>query len=364
MTEEEVLFRGARVIDPVTGTDEVADVLVAGGLVEEVGNGLRSARAEVIDCDGLVLAPGLVDLHAHLREPGYEYKETIESGTRAAAAGGFTAVSSMANTDPVTDHAGNVAEIRDKAAEAGLADVTRLTINRDSRTTINLHAEANGRLDEDERDIDLEDLAGFDTRPFRSLVGSRQLARGSATVNRTILGDVSATLNGEVEHSEGRSGLGFEEVPLLRDSSSDSAHLGLVLNQDRGLWKYSLTGNADWARSVTLSDRDADTTDRARSTTTSGDLTGTFSGPIATLPAGRANLTAKLAVNTLDLDNSRRRAGITASNDLGRDRVRHGRAVGRLDEAHRCGRVRGGRRLALIVATGDEDERGCADRRR
>jgi dihydroorotase len=120
---EEVLFRGARLIDPATGTDEITDVLVAGGLVEEVGSGLRSARAEVIDCDGLELAPGLVDLHAHLREPGYEYKETIESGTRAAAAGGFTAVSSMANTDPVTDHAGIVAEIRDKAAEAGLADV-------------------------------------------------------------------------------------------------------------------------------------------------------------------------------------------------------------------------------------------------
>ncbi|HEY7762702.1 MAG TPA: dihydroorotase, partial [Actinomycetota bacterium] len=120
---EEVLFRGARLIDPATGTDEITDVLVAGGLVEEVGSGLRSARAEVIDCDGLELAPGLVDLHAHLREPGYEYKETIESGTRAAAAGGFTAVSSMANTDPVTDHAGIVAEIRDKAADAGLADV-------------------------------------------------------------------------------------------------------------------------------------------------------------------------------------------------------------------------------------------------
>ena len=209
----------------------------------------------------------------------------------------------------------------DGGYEAGLADVTRLSINRDSRTTFNFHAEANGRLDEDEREIDLEDPEGFDTRPFRSLIGSRQLARGSATVNRTILGDVGATLNGEYEHSEGRSGLGFEEVPLRRNSSSDSAHLGLALNQDRGLWKYSLTGNADWARSVTVSDRDADTTDRSRSTTTSGDLTGTFSGPIATLPAGRAGVTAKLAVNTLDLDSSRRRDGFTASTDLARDRV-------------------------------------------
>ena len=209
----------------------------------------------------------------------------------------------------------------DGGYEAGLADVTRLTINRDSRTTFNLHAEANGRLDEGEREIDLADPAGFDTRPFRSLAGSRRLARGSATLNRTILGDVAATLNGEYEHSEGSSGLGFEDVPLLRDTSSDSAHLGLALNRDRGPWKYALTGNADWARSVTFSDRHADTTDRSRSTTTSGDLTGTASGPLVELPAGRASITAKFAASTVDRDSSRRRNGVTASNDLGRDQV-------------------------------------------
>ncbi|MEX0650413.1 MAG: amidohydrolase family protein, partial [Actinomycetota bacterium] len=120
---EAVLFRGARVIDPATAHDAVADVLVADDRVEAVGRGLDPQGAEVLDCDGLVLTPGLVDLHTHLREPGAEHKETIATGTRAAAAGGFTAVSSMANTDPVTDHAGIVAEIRDKAAEAGLADV-------------------------------------------------------------------------------------------------------------------------------------------------------------------------------------------------------------------------------------------------
>jgi hypothetical protein len=203
----------------------------------------------------------------------------------------------------------------------GLADMTRLTINRDRRTTFNIHGEANSRLDEDERDIDLQDTAGFDTRPYRSLVGSRQLVRGSATHSRTIFGDVAATLNGELEHSEGQSGLGFEAVPLLRDSSSDSAHLGLALNQDRGPWKYSLTGNADWVRSITLSDRGAGTTDRSRSTRTSADLAGTASGPVVTLPAGRANLTAKLAVNTLDVDNRRRRGGVNLSNALARDVV-------------------------------------------
>ncbi len=120
---ERVLFRGARIVDPVAGRDEVADVSVVDGRIDQVGPGIEAAEAEVLDCAGLVLTPGLVDLHTHLREPGFEYKETIASGTRAAAAGGFTAVSSMANTDPVTDHAGIVAEIRDKAAEAGAADV-------------------------------------------------------------------------------------------------------------------------------------------------------------------------------------------------------------------------------------------------
>jgi dihydroorotase len=120
---EAVLFRGARVIDPATGHDAIADVSVADGRIESFGVGLDARGTEVIECGGLVLAPGLVDLHTHLREPGFEHKETIVTGTRAAAVGGYTAVSSMANTDPVTDHAGIVAEIEDKAAEAGLADV-------------------------------------------------------------------------------------------------------------------------------------------------------------------------------------------------------------------------------------------------
>ncbi len=86
---ERVLFRGARIVDPVAGRDEVADVSVVDGRIDQVGPGIEAAEAEVLDCAGLVLTPGLVDLHTHLREPGFEYKETIASGTRAAAAGGL-----------------------------------------------------------------------------------------------------------------------------------------------------------------------------------------------------------------------------------------------------------------------------------
>ena len=117
---ERVVFRGARVIDPATGRDGIADVLVVDGLIaasEAVGDAL------VIDCSGLVLAPGLVDPHTHLREPGREDKETVETGCRAAALGGFTAVAPMANTDPVADNAAVIHEVLDLGAKAGLCDV-------------------------------------------------------------------------------------------------------------------------------------------------------------------------------------------------------------------------------------------------
>lgn len=121
MTERSTIsFTGARVVDPASGRDEVADVIVAGDRIAAVGNGSEGLR---IDASGLVLAPGFVDLHVHLREPGREDAETIATGTAAAAAGGFTAVCPMANTDPVTDHAGVVEQVLRLAREAGHADV-------------------------------------------------------------------------------------------------------------------------------------------------------------------------------------------------------------------------------------------------
>ena len=118
---ERYLLRGARVVDPASGRDAVVDVAIADGVVAAVGKG--ASGGTTIDAGGLVLAPGLVDLHTHLREPGFEHKETIETGTRAAAIGGFTAVAPMANTDPVADAAAVVHEVRARAAAHGLCDV-------------------------------------------------------------------------------------------------------------------------------------------------------------------------------------------------------------------------------------------------
>ena len=115
----DLVIKGGRVIDPADGFDQVADLLVRAGRIEA-----RSSRlaipdgARQFDADGLVVAPGLVDPHCHLRTPGGEHKETIESGARAAAAGGFTTVIAMANTNPVVDHPAVLRDIQERAREA------------------------------------------------------------------------------------------------------------------------------------------------------------------------------------------------------------------------------------------------------
>ena len=98
-----ILLKGGRLVCPAGGLDRTGDLLLEDGRVAELGGEITAADARVFDCRGLVVAPGLIDLHVHLREPGHEYKETIASGTAAAAAGGFTAVCCMPNTDPVND---------------------------------------------------------------------------------------------------------------------------------------------------------------------------------------------------------------------------------------------------------------------
>jgi hypothetical protein len=207
----------------------------------------------------------------------------------------------------------------------GLGDVTRLMIGRDSRTTLNLRAEGNGDLTESERDIGLDpENPGPDDRDDRTLVGSRRLLRGGATHNRTMFGDVSATFNGEVEHSHGRSLLGFpttgELDPRVRDTSADSAHAGVALNGDKARWRWSLTGNADWARNINLSDPDDGDASRESSSSIrkSGELDATANGPLFKLPAGDASATFRVGARTLDLDSRRRREGVSSSNSLGR----------------------------------------------
>ena len=117
------LIKNGRVVDPSQNIDAVLDVLVEDGKIASLGIDLEAADAEVYDATGLVVAPGLIDMHTHLREPGLEAKEDIISGTQAAAAGGITTVACMPNTKPVIDNSIIVTGIKDRAAREGFARV-------------------------------------------------------------------------------------------------------------------------------------------------------------------------------------------------------------------------------------------------
>ncbi|MET1017875.1 MAG: dihydroorotase, partial [Leifsonia flava] len=140
---ESYLIRGASLADGTT-----SDILLDGGIIAEVGTGLSAAGARVVDADGLIALPGLVDLHTHLREPGYEQSETILTGTRAAAAGGFTAVFAMANTAPVADTAGVVEQelaLGDAAGYATVQPIGAVTVGLQGERLAELGAMARSR---------------------------------------------------------------------------------------------------------------------------------------------------------------------------------------------------------------------------
>src|SRR6202050_3393281 len=118
-----LLIKNGRLLDPASKTDAHHDLLLQGPRIVRVGPNLTSSEAEVFDATGLIVAPGFIDLHCHLREPGQEMSETVETGTRSAARGGFTAVCCMPNTQPVNDNASVTRSIMERAAAAGSVPV-------------------------------------------------------------------------------------------------------------------------------------------------------------------------------------------------------------------------------------------------
>jgi dihydroorotase len=119
----QLLIKNGRVIDPASHHDGVADVWIEDGVIKGVGVSLPTAGSEVFDATGLIVAPGFIDMHVHLREPGFEHAETIESGSRAAAAGGFTSVCPMPNTKPVNDNATVTSYMIEKARRHAVVNV-------------------------------------------------------------------------------------------------------------------------------------------------------------------------------------------------------------------------------------------------
>src|SRR5436305_5891118 len=130
LPKEDLVVKGARVLDPAEGVDGVVDVRVDKGVIAEVGTVLQANGHRVVEANGLVLAPAFVDPHVHLRVPGREDEETIESGTQAAAAGGFCAILSMPNTEPVVDSAavlGALVEAAGRDAEVAVGFLAAIT---------------------------------------------------------------------------------------------------------------------------------------------------------------------------------------------------------------------------------------------
>jgi len=120
-----LVIRNGRVIDAINKRDEIADLYITDGKIVGSKSEIRNAKPEIeeIDAKGLIVAPGLIDMHVHLREPGFSHKETIESGARAAAAGGFTTIVCMPNTSPVPDNPGTIAWIKDRASTIARVNV-------------------------------------------------------------------------------------------------------------------------------------------------------------------------------------------------------------------------------------------------
>ena len=216
----EVLVRGGRVVDPSQGLDALRDLLLRDGVVAEIGEHLEPGAAEILDAQSAFVAPGFIDMHVHLREPGQTHKETIATGCAAAVAGGFTAVACMPNTQPALDTPALIAQVKRLAADAGLARVYPIAaITRDR--------------------------AGVELAPFRSLheagavafsddgatIASARVLRQAALYARDVPGVFishceDADLKGEAvmnegEHSmllglAGESGLA-EEIVIARD---------------------------------------------------------------------------------------------------------------------------------------------------
>ncbi|PLX92534.1 MAG: dihydroorotase [Desulfuromonas sp.] len=118
-----IVIKNGRLIDPAQGVDATLDLMIENGKVAAIAENLETTGAEVIDASGKLVTPGLIDMHVHLRDPGYEYKEDIASGTQSAVAGGFTSVACMPNTSPVNDNKAVTLYIRSKATETAVANV-------------------------------------------------------------------------------------------------------------------------------------------------------------------------------------------------------------------------------------------------
>jgi dihydroorotase len=218
-----LLIRKGRVIDPASGCDEIRDVLLEEGTVAAVDRDIEAEDARVVDATGLVVAPGLVDMHVHLREPGFEYKEDVASGSKAAAAGGFTSIACMPNTNPVLDNEALIARIVHLGNEAGACRVHPIGAitkgQRGEELTEMLHLVEAGAV-------------GFsdDGRPVESARVMRRALEYATLTGRPIIShseDLSLSSAGHMHEGLVSARLGIESIPAAAEDIAVSRDVRL-----------------------------------------------------------------------------------------------------------------------------------------
>ena len=226
-----VLVRGARVLDPVAGVDEVMDVRVDAGVIAQLGADLDANGHRVVEGDGLLLAPAFVDPHVHLRTPGREDEETIASGTAAAAAGGFCAILAMPNTDPVVDSAavlGALVELARAEAEVPVGFLAAISKRQEGEELTEM--------------AELADTgaAGFtdDGRPVESAGLMRRALQYSAVTGRKLAlhcEEPTLSRSGQMHEGPVSAELGFAGYPSVAESLMVERDLALAAYEERPL---------------------------------------------------------------------------------------------------------------------------------
>ncbi len=217
----ELLIKGGRVIDPSNGINGIFDLLLIDGLVVQVAEDMKSETATVIDATGKWVTPGLIDIHTHLREPGYEYKETIATGSMAAVAGGFTSIACMANTNPVNDN----------------AEVTRLIIETAKREAVaNIYVI--GAVTKGLNGKQLADIGDMKEAGIVALSDDGKCV-GALSVMRSAM-----------EYA------GMFGLPIIEHAEDPGLSLGTVMNEGFTSLKLGLPGNPTASEEVIVS-RDA-----------------------------------------------------------------------------------------------------------
>jgi dihydroorotase len=217
----QILIKNARVIDPASAIDAVMDVLIDGAKIAGVGKNISAPAGEsveIVDAEGLVLAPGFIDMHTHLREPGFEHKETIRTGSRSGVKGGFCALVPMANTNPVTDNADVIKLVRERSKESALTHVypvAAVTLGLEGKKLVNvaeLKQAGAIALSDDGRPVVDDDLLGV----ALECAAKHDLPIISHCEDQSLAADGSMN-EGEVSRRLGRKGIPAEaEVAMVR----------------------------------------------------------------------------------------------------------------------------------------------------